>query len=216
MSSRAVKPHRIRVLCVDDHPVMREGLQLILGTYPDIEIVGLAASGEDAVRMFRHQRPDVTLMDLQLPGMSGLDAIAAIRGEHADAQIVVLTMYEGDEDIHRSLKAGAVTYLLKGVESAELVEVIRGVHSGKRPMDDRVRSRLAERASYAALTDREVRVMELIAEGMRNKDVAAELGISAETVTVHLRNIFEKLDVSDRTGAVNVALRRGIIHIGPS
>jgi DNA-binding NarL/FixJ family response regulator len=209
-------PHNgasIRVLCVDDHRLVLQGIALIVGGYPDLEVVGCATTGEEAVALFRIHRPDVTLLDLQLPRMSGLETIREIRKEDPAARIVVVTMFQGDEDIHAALQAGAATYLLKDTLSDELVRVIREVHSGKRPISRDVQSRLAERLAYTSLTRREVEIVDLISQGLRNKDIAASLGISNETVQVHIKNIFEKLDVDDRTAAVNVALRRGIIHI---
>lgn len=207
---------RIRVLCVDDHRIVREGIALIIGRQPDMTVVATAASGEEAVALCRRYRPDVTLMDLQLGGMSGLEAIRAIRRHDPTARIVVLTMYQGDEDIYRSLNAGAVTYLLKDTLSDDLVRVIREVHQGTPSLSPDVAARLAERAAKPALTGREVQVIELIAQGMRNKEIAASLGISEETAQVHVKNILAKLDVKDRTAAVTVALRRGIIHIPQS
>lgn len=204
---------RIRVLCVDDHRIVREGLSLIIGRQPDMEVVGSAASGEESVALFRQHQPDVTLMDLQLGAMSGVEAIRAIKAQSRDARIVVLTMYSGDEDIYRALAAGAVTYLLKDTLSDDLIRVVRAVHEGKQPIGPDVEARLAERATRQHLTPREVQVLELVAQGMRNKEIAAALGISEETAQVHVKNIFAKLKVKDRTAAVNVALRRGIIHI---
>ncbi len=204
---------RIRVLCVDDHRLVREGISLLIGRQPDMEMVGSVASGEEAVVAFADQRPDVTLMDLQLRSMSGLEAIRAIRRSHPDARIVVLTMYEGDEDIHSALAAGAVTYLLKDMLSDDLMRVIREVHAGERPIRADVQARLDERATHSTLTPREVQVIQQVADGRRNKEVAAALNISEETVQVHLKNIFAKLSVNERTAAVNVALRRGIVHI---
>ena len=204
---------RIRVLCVDDHRIVREGIALIINRQPDMDVVGSAATGEEAVAQFTRHRPDVTLMDLQLPVMSGLDAIKAIREADVDARIIVLTMYQGDEDIHRALAAGATTYLLKDTLSDDLIRFVREVHAGRRPIRPDVKARLDERASQPTLTPREVQVMELVALGKRNKEIAALLGISEETVQVHLKNIFVKLKVSERTAAVNVALRRGIVHI---
>jgi DNA-binding NarL/FixJ family response regulator len=203
----------IRVLCVDDHRIVREGISLIISRQPDMEVIGSAATGEEAVALFKRERPDVTLMDLQLPTMSGLEAIQAIRREDADARIIVLTMYQGDEDIHRSLTAGATTYLLKDTLSDDLIRFVREVHAGRRPIRPDVKARLDERAAAPTLTPREIQVMELVSEGRRNKEIAATLGISEETVQVHLKNIFAKLKVSERTAAVNVALRRGIVHI---
>ena len=204
---------RIRVLCVDDHRIVREGIGLIISRQPDMEVVGSAATGEEAVSLFKRERPDVTLMDLQLPTMSGLEAIQAIRREDADARIIVLTMYQGDEDIHRALAAGATTYLLKDTLSDDLIRFVREVHAGRRQIRPDVKARLDERASQPTLTPREIQVMELVALGKRNKEIAVLLGISEETVQVHLKNIFVKLRVSERTAAVNVALRRGIVHI---
>ena len=204
---------RIRVLCVDDHRIVREGIGLIIARQPDMEVVGSAATGEEAVAVFKRERPDVTLMDLQLPTMSGLEAIHAIRREDADARIIVLTMYQGDEDIHRALAAGATTYLLKDTLSDDLIRFVREVHAGRRPIRPDVKARLDERATQPTLTPREVQVMELVSEGKRNKEIAVRLGISEETVQVHLKNIFAKLKVGERTAAVNVAIRRGIVHI---
>jgi DNA-binding NarL/FixJ family response regulator len=204
---------RIRVLCVDDHRIVRDGLALIIGREPDMEIVGAASSGEASVELFRRLQPDVTLMDLQLGSMSGVDAIRAIRSFAPASRIIVLTIYQGDEDIHRALEAGATTYLLKDMLSDDLVRVVREVHAGGHPVRPEVAARLAERASGRTLTPREVQVMELVAQGMRNKEVGAALGISEETAHVHVRNILAKLKVNDRSAAVTVALRRGIIHL---
>jgi RNA polymerase sigma factor (sigma-70 family) len=201
------------VLCVDDHRIVREGIGLIIARQADMEVVGSAATGEEAVLLFMRERPDVTLMDLQLPTMSGLDAIRAIRREDAEARIIVLTMYQGDEDIHRALSAGATTYLLKDTLSDDLIRFVREVHAGRSPIRADVKARLDERAGQPTLTPREVQVMELVYEGRRNKEIATLLGISEETVQVHLKNIFAKLKVGERTAAVNVALRRGIVHI---
>jgi two-component system, NarL family, response regulator len=211
-TDRRGRPH-IRVLCVDDHRIVREGIALIISRQPDMEVVGSAATGEEAVLLFKRHRPDVTLMDLQLPTMSGLEAIQAIRREYDDARIIVLTMYQGDEDIHRALSAGATTYLLKDTLSDDLIRFVREVHAGRRPIRPDVKARLDERAAQPTLTPREIQVMELVSEGRRNKEIASLLGISEETVQVHLKNIFAKLKVSERTAAVNVALRRGIVHI---
>jgi DNA-binding NarL/FixJ family response regulator len=204
---------RIRVLCVDDHRIVREGIGLIIARQPDMEVAGSAATGEEAIALFKRERPDVTLMDLQLATMSGLEAIQAIRREDADARIIVLTMYQGDEDIHRALSAGATTYLLKDTLSDDLIRFVREVHAGRRPIRADVKARLDERATQPTLTPREVQVMELVSEGKRNKEIAVLLGISEETVQVHLKNIFAKLKVGERTAAVNVAIRRGIVHI---
>ena len=204
----------IRVLVVDDHRIVREGLALIIDREADIEVVGTAASGEEAVAAFTRDRPDIVLMDLQLPGMSGLEAIRDIRRLDPRARIVVLTMYGGDEDIHRALEVGATTYLLKDSLSDDLIRVVREVHAGGRPMTPDVKARLDDRAAHPALTQREIRVLQVAMEGKRNKEIAASLSISEETVEVHMKNIFTKLGVHDRTAAVYVALRRGIIHVG--
>jgi DNA-binding NarL/FixJ family response regulator len=204
---------RIRILCVDDHRIVREGIALIVASQPDMRVVGFAATGEEAVVQWRRHGPDVTLMDLRLGGMSGLDAIRAIRREEPAARVVVLTMYQGDEDIHQALAAGAATYLLKDTISDDLIRTIREVHAGGQPMDPEVKARLSERAAQPHLTPREIEVLNLVAKGHRNKEIAALLRISDETVPVHLKNIFAKLRVNERTAAVNVALRRGIVHI---
>ncbi len=203
----------IRVLCVDDHRLVLEGLSLILSRFPDMTVIGSAATGENAISMFREQRPDVTLMDLQLPTMSGLDAIKAIRREVPEAKIVVLTTYHGDEDIFRALQAGATTFLMKDMIADELANVIREVHAGTHTLTSKLRDRLSERASRPNLTPREIEVVGLIAEGMRNKEIAAALGITDDTVQAHVKSILVKLGVHDRTAAVRVALQRGIIHL---
>jgi DNA-binding NarL/FixJ family response regulator len=204
---------RIRVLIVEDHRIVREGIALILERETDIDVIGSAASGEDAVDAYVRGTPDIVLMDLQLPGMSGVEAIRAIRAVDPRARVIVLTMYQGDEDIHRALKAGATTYLLKDSLSDDLIRVIREVFTGGRPMADEVKTRLEDRAMRPSLTQREVDVLGLVSTGHRNKEIADKLAISEETVGVHVKNIFAKLDVHDRTAAVFVALRRGIIHI---
>lgn len=204
---------RIRVLCVDDHRLVREGLTLIIAREPDMEIAGTAATGDGALAAFRETQPDVTLMDLQLGSTSGVDAIRAIRAEAPDARIIVVTMYHGDEDIYRAMQAGATTYLVKETLADDLVRVIREVYSGLRPLSDEVRESLRLRALHPTLTSREVEVLALIAQGRRNREVAAVLRISEETVRVHVKNVFHKLDVTDRTEAVSIALRRGIIHL---
>ncbi|HEX7940627.1 MAG TPA: response regulator transcription factor [Gemmatimonadaceae bacterium] len=205
--------HSIRILCVDDHRIVREGLALIIGRQPDMEVIGTASSGEEAVDLFTRLRPDITLMDLNLRGMSGLDAIKAIRRHDPRARLVVLTMHNGEEYIHRALEAGAASYVLKDTLSDNLVDTIRDVHEGRRTLAPDVEARLAERAGNAHLTPREVQVVELISQGMRNKEIAAALGISFETAQVHVKNILAKLKVQDRTAAVSVAVRRGIIQL---
>jgi DNA-binding NarL/FixJ family response regulator len=206
---------RIRILCVDDHRLVLAGIELMIGRQSDMTVVGSATTGEEAVSLFRQHKPDITLMDLQLPVMTGLEAIRAIRHLSPEARIIVLTMYHGDEDIHRALAAGAWTYLLKDMLSDDLMRVIREVHAGQRLLLPDVQVRLDERATRPSLTPREVQVTELIGRGLRNKEIASELHISEETVQVHVKSILTKLSVNDRTAAVNVAMRRGIIHLAP-
>jgi DNA-binding NarL/FixJ family response regulator len=206
-------PTSVRVLCVDDHRIVREGIALILAREPDIKVVAMAASADEAVAEFKRHLPDITLMDLRLGDRSGIDAIREIRQEYPTARIVVLTMYQGDEDIHRALSAGAATYLLKDALSDDLIRVVREVHAGGHPMAPDVRARLDQRATQPTLTRREIQVLQLVSQGKRNKEIAAILGLSEDTVPVHVKNIFAKLRVNERTAAVNVALRRGIIHI---
>ena len=204
---------RITVLCVDDHPIVREGLSMIINGEPDMTVVDAAATGGEAIARYRQHAPDITLMDLQLPDMSGVDAIRAIRELDHDARIIVLTMYKGDEDIHRALGAGASTYLLKDAIADDLPRIVREVHAGLRRLPLDVQARLQERQAQPALTSREVEVMKLVAAGRRDKEIAIALSISNLTVRVHVKNIFAKLGVGDRTEAMSVAIRRGIIHI---
>ena len=204
---------RITVLAVDDHRVVLDGLSLLIGRQPDMEVVATATSGEQAVALYHEHRPDIVLMDLRLPTMSGLEAIEQICTEDPEARIVVLTMYSGDEDITQALEAGAVTYLLKDMLSEDLVRVIREVHAGERPISSDVAARLEARKMLPSLTPREVEVVRLIAQGMRNKEIGVALGISEETAKVHVKNILAKLNVNDRTAVIPVALRRGIIHL---
>jgi DNA-binding NarL/FixJ family response regulator len=192
---------------------MREGIVRIVGLQPDMTVVAQASSGEEAVDQFLRHRPDVTLMDLQLPVMSGLQAIRAIKREQVDATIVVLTMYQGDEDIFRALEAGVMGYLLKDTLPDDLIRVIREVHGGQRVVPPEVARALALRASQPSLTLRELQVLELLATGKRNKEIAAELGISSDTASAHVKSIFLKFNVHDRTAALAEALRRGMIHI---
>ncbi|MGE3957658.1 MAG: response regulator [Vicinamibacterales bacterium] len=203
----------IRVMCVEDHRIVREGLALIVNQEPDMKMVGACATADEAIELYRTVQPDVTLMDLRLGSGSGVDAIKAIRQENPEARIIVLTMYEGDEDIYRAHQAGATTYLLKDTLSSDLVRVLRAVHAGERPVLPEVQARLAERASMPTLTSREIEVLQLISQGLRNKEVGAMLGITEGTVQIHVKNIFSKLNVNDRTGAVQVAVRRGLIHM---
>jgi DNA-binding NarL/FixJ family response regulator len=204
---------RISVLCVDDHQIFREGIVAIIGQQSDMTVTGTAGNGLQAVEAFAQNRPDVTLMDLQLPVLSGLDAIRRIRSIDPQAKIIVLTTYHGDEDVHQALAAGAATYLLKEAVLHDLAGVVRAVLSGARPLSEDVQRILATRSNYAHLTAREIEVLELIAQGLRNKDIGTALGITEETSKVHVRNIMNKLNVQDRTEAVTMAMRRGIIHL---
>jgi DNA-binding NarL/FixJ family response regulator len=209
MSERA----RIRVLSVDDHPLLREGISAIINNQPDMSMVALAASGQDALEQFRKHKPDVTLMDLRLPDKNGIEAMVAIRSEFPEARVIMLTTFEGDVEIKRALEAGARGYLLKSMPPKDLVEVIRQVHAGKKRIPPQLAAQLAEHMSDEALTEREVEVLGQIAGGNRNRDIAERLFITEETVKVHIKHIMEKLGASDRTQAVAIGIRRGIIQL---
>jgi DNA-binding NarL/FixJ family response regulator len=198
---------------VDDHPLLREGITAIINSQPDMTLVAQAATGSEGVQKFREHRPDITLMDLRLPDMSGIDSMIAIRTEFSEARIVMLTTFEGDVEIQRSLEAGARGYILKSMPPKELVEVIRQVHSGKKRIPAEVAAHLAEHYSDEALTGREIDVLRHIGGGNRNRDIAERLFISEETVKVHIKHIMEKLGATDRTQAVAIAVRRGIIQL---
>jgi len=203
----------LRLLIVDDHPMMREGLAMVLQASGGMEVVGQAGDGSEAIRLFAELEPDVTLMDLQMPGLNGVDAIAAIRKRSPKAPIIVLTTYSGDVQILRALKAGASGFLLKNSVRKELLEAIRVVLSGHRYLPANVATELAVHAIDEPLTSREMEILRLIAEGHANKQIARKIGVAEETVKAHLKNIFAKLDVADRTHAVTLAARRGIIEL---
>jgi DNA-binding NarL/FixJ family response regulator len=198
---------------VDDHPLLREGVAAIINSQPNMVMVSQAASGKEAIQQYRAHRPDVTLMDLRLPDISGIDAMIAIRGEFPDARIVMLTTFEGDTEIQRALQAGARGYLLKNMPPAEMVDVIRQVHAGKKSIPAEVATHLAEHMSDEELTPREIQVLRQISGGNRNRDIADKLFISEETVKVHIKHIMEKLGARDRTQAIAIAVRRGIIQL---
>ena len=209
------EPHSrpIRILVVDDHPILREGVAAILEDRSDMTVVGEARDGVEAIVRYRELQPDITLMDLQMPGMGGLEAIKAIRAEQPNARIVVLTTYDGDVQAVRALKAGAMGYLLKSSLRTEMLDAIREVHGGRRYLHRHIADEIALHVVDDALSEREVAVLQLVAVGKANKQVAWELGVSEETVKAHLKTIFAKLDVADRTHAVTVAARRGIIEL---
>jgi DNA-binding NarL/FixJ family response regulator len=204
---------KIRVLVVDDHPMLRAGVAAVLENQADMIMVGEARNGSEAIERFRELRPDVTLMDLQMPGMNGLDAIIALRAEHPGTRIIVLTTYTGDVQAVRALKAGAAGYLLKSSLRTELIDAIHDVHRGQRHVHRDVAGEIALHVVDEALTEREIAVLRLVSVGRANKQVALELGLSEETIKGHLKSIFSKLDVTDRTHAVTVAARRGIIEL---
>jgi DNA-binding NarL/FixJ family response regulator len=202
----------IRILAVDDHALLREGIAALVAGQSDMSLVGHASNGREAIQQYRVHRPDITLMDLQMPEMTGLDAMIAIRGEFPEARIIILTTYTGDVQVLRALKAGARAYLLKNLLHKELLETIRAVHAGKKTVSPDVSFQLAEHATDDALTPAEVRVLRLIAEGNANKEIAAQLSISEETVKGQVRNILSKLGANDRTHAAMIGVRRGIIE----
>ena len=203
----------IRVLSVDDHPLMHEGIAALINNQADMTLIAEASDGKSALVRFREHRPDVTLMDLRLPDMSGIEAMISILKEFPKARIIILTMFEGDVEIQRALKAGARGYMLKTMPPKELIKVIRRVHAGKKHIPPEVAANLAEHFSHDALTPRETEVLAQIAGGNRNRDIAERLFISEETVKVHIKHIMDKLGASDRTQAVAIAIRRGIIQL---
>jgi DNA-binding NarL/FixJ family response regulator len=203
----------IRILAVDDHPLLRSGIGSLIATQPDMQLVGEACTGKEAVQLHRNLNPDVTLMDLQMPDMSGLDAIIAIRSENPSARIIVLTTYSGDALAHRALKAGAQAYVLKSLVRTEILKTIRLVHEGGKRVQADVAAEIAKHTADASLTSREIEVLQLVASGHANKEISARLSINEETTKSHVKNILAKLGAHDRTHAVSLALKRGIITL---
>lgn len=208
-----VDPRQIRILTVDDHPLLREGIAFLIGTQADMTVVAEASNGREAIEKFRVFRPDVTLMDLRMPDMNGIEAITRIIAEFSDAKIVVLTTYSGDVQIVRALKAGAQGYLLKGLLRKELLDTIRAVYAGRKQISPEVATQVAEYAADSSLTTREIDVLQLVAQGNANKLIADNLGITEETVKAHVKSILSKLGANSRTHAVTIAVKRGILDV---
>jgi len=203
----------IRILTVDDHPIFREGIAVLVASQPDMKVVGEASNGLEALEKFREHRPDITLMDLVMPGMKGVDAVIAIRAEFPEARIIVLTTYAGDVQVLHALKAGSRGYLLKGLLRKELLETVRAVHAGRKCISPEVAAQLVDHAGEEELSAREIEVLRLIASGNANKEIADQLSITEETVKAHVKNILAKLSANDRTHAVTIGLKRGIIEL---
>ena len=203
----------IRILAVDDHPIVRDGVARLIGTQPDMQLIAEASDGREAVEQFRKCHPDITLLDLQMPNMNGIDAINAIRSEFPEARIIVLTTYAGDVQVSRALKAGAYGYLLKALLRKELLDCIRAVYAGQKRLSAEIAAEIAQHAMDTTLTPREISVLKLIAVGNANKEIAAQLNISEESVKGYVKNILMKLSANDRTHAVTIGLKRGIIDL---
>jgi two-component system, NarL family, response regulator len=203
----------IRILIADDHPVVLAGLSSMLSTQPDLDVVGAAAGGEEALQMLRAHRADILLLDLRMPAMNGIDTLLAIRAERINVRAIILTSFETDEDIYRSVQAGAQGYLLKGAPQSDMVEAIHTVHAGRRYFPRHIAARLAERIMRTDLTPRELEVLHMLARGLTNKEIGSALSISGNTVRNHVNSIIEKLEVSDRTEAATTAIQRGLIEI---
>ena len=210
---KAVVRSQIRVLSVDDHPLVREGIATIINSEPDMQVIAQAANAREAIQRFSDHQPDVTVMDLTLPDMSGIDAMGTIRREFPEARIMILTTSERDTEIRRALAAGARSYMLKSMPPKDLAQTIREVHAGKKRIPPEVAAQIAEHITDDPLSEREVEVLKLVMEGNRNREIANQLLISEETVKAHMKHIIGKLGASDRTQAVTIALRRGVIHL---
>jgi DNA-binding NarL/FixJ family response regulator len=204
---------QIRVLSIDDHPLVREGLAALINDQPDMRIVGQGSTGHEAIKLFRDLQPDVALMDVRLPDISGIDAMITIRSEFPEARVLIVTSSEGDVEMQRALQGGARGYMLKSMPPKELLDAIRKVHAGKKAIPTEIATHLANHMSDEALTSREVEILQQVAEGNRNRDIAERLFISEGTVKVHIKHIMEKLGANDRTQAITIAVRRGIIHL---
>jgi DNA-binding NarL/FixJ family response regulator len=204
---------KVRVLSIDDHPLVREGVAALINDQTDMRIVGQASTGRDGINLFRELHPDITLMDVRLPDMSGIDAMITIRSQFPESRVIIVTSSEGDVEMQRALEGGARGYMLKSMPPSELLEAIRKVHAGKKAIPPEIAAHLANHLSDEALTAREVEILQQVAEGNRNRDIAERLFISEGTVKVHIKHIMEKLGANDRTQAITIAVRRGIIHL---